>query len=162
MSPLPNTPETPDEVYEKFWIPLFEEHPEIPVDRQIRNELSDYYHQMDEWSEALCELTGGLLGKTNYTAQVMINAVNDHQNRCENTNTKEMLKELRCELMESLRSEYATEVTGVAISMIPIVNKKALTKIEQIFDKIVQGILGDAPTTLELDINPAPITAEGN
>ena len=41
--------------------------------------------QLNEFSEFLCHMTGNLLSKTNYTAQAMISAAEDYQQRvCDN------------------------------------------------------------------------------
>lgn len=46
---------------------------------QAENE--DMQKQLNEFSEFLCHMTGGLLSKTNYTAQEMISAAEDYQQK---------------------------------------------------------------------------------
>lgn len=44
-------------------------------------ENAEMQKQLNEFSEFLCHITGGLLSKTNYTAQVMISAAEDYQQK---------------------------------------------------------------------------------
>lgn len=65
----------------------------------LRLESDAQEMQLNEFSEFLCHMTGGLLSKTNYTAQAMISAAEDYQQRvCDND------CELRAE-NEKLRAE---------------------------------------------------------
>lgn len=51
----------------------------------LRLESDAQEMQLNEFSEFLCHMTGGLLSKTNYTAQAMISAAEDYQQRvCDN------------------------------------------------------------------------------
>ena len=51
----------------------------------LRAENIEMQTQLNEFSEFLCRMTGGLLSKTNYTAQAMISAAEDYQQRvCDN------------------------------------------------------------------------------
>ena len=51
----------------------------------LRLESDAQEMQLNEFSEFLCHMTGGLLSKTTYTAQGMINAAEDYQQRvCDN------------------------------------------------------------------------------
>ena len=51
----------------------------------LRVENAEMEKQLNEFSEFLCHMTGGLLSKTNYTAQAMISAAEDYQQRvCDN------------------------------------------------------------------------------
>ena len=51
----------------------------------LRAENIEMQTQLNEFSEFLCHMTGGLLSKTNYTAQAMISAAEDYQQRvCDN------------------------------------------------------------------------------
>lgn len=51
----------------------------------LRLESDAQEMQFNEFSEFLCHMTGGLLSKTNYTAQAMISAAEDYQQRvCDN------------------------------------------------------------------------------
>ena len=44
----------------------------------LRAENAEMEKQLNEFSEFLCHMTGGLLSKTNYTAQEMISAAEDY------------------------------------------------------------------------------------
>ena len=51
----------------------------------LRAENAEMEKQLNEFSEFLCRMTGNLLSKTNYTAQAMISAAEDYQQRvCDN------------------------------------------------------------------------------
>ena len=51
----------------------------------LRAENAETEKQLNEFSEFLCHMTGGALSKTNYTAQAMISAAEDYQQRiCDN------------------------------------------------------------------------------
>ena len=45
----------------------------------LQAENAEMQKQLNEFSEFLCHMTGGLLSKTNYTAQEMISAAEDYQ-----------------------------------------------------------------------------------
>lgn len=47
----------------------------------IQAENAEMQQQLNEFSEFLCHMTGGLLSKTNYTAQEMIAAADDYQQK---------------------------------------------------------------------------------
>ena len=47
----------------------------------LQAENEEMQQQLNEFSEFLCHMTGGLLSKTNYTAQVMISAADDYQQK---------------------------------------------------------------------------------
>lgn len=48
---------------------------------ELQAENAEMQKQLNEFSEFLCHITGGLLSKTNYTAQVMISAAEDYQQK---------------------------------------------------------------------------------
>ena len=51
----------------------------------LHAENAEMEKQLNEFSEFLCRMTGNLLSKTNYTAQAMISAAEDYQQRvCDN------------------------------------------------------------------------------
>lgn len=57
--------------------------------------------QLNEFSEFLCRMTGGLLSKTNYTAQVMATIAEDYQQKaCRECNLQAENEKLRAELDE--------------------------------------------------------------
>lgn len=68
----------PAETWNQFWLPLFLENPGEEVQIQVMKELHDYRWMIINWSEALCELTGGKLGKPNYPARTIIDSVTDY------------------------------------------------------------------------------------
>ena len=51
----------------------------------LQAENEEMQKKLNEFSEFLCHVTGGMLSKTNYTAQAMISAAEDYQQRvCDN------------------------------------------------------------------------------
>ena len=51
----------------------------------LKAENEEMQKKLNEFSEFLCHMTGGMLSKTNYTAQAMISAAEDYQQRvCDN------------------------------------------------------------------------------
>ena len=51
----------------------------------LQAENEEMQKHLNEFSEFLCRMTGGMLSKTNYTAQAMICAAEDYQQRvCDN------------------------------------------------------------------------------
>ena len=68
---------------------------------QVENE--EMQKHLNEFSEFLCHMTGGLLSKTNYTAQEMISAAEDYQQkvcgecdlRAENEKLREELEQVK-------------------------------------------------------------------
>ena len=51
----------------------------------LQAENAEMEEQLNEFSKFLCHMTGNLLSKTNYTAQAMISAAEDYQQRvCDN------------------------------------------------------------------------------
>ena len=51
----------------------------------LQAENAEMEEQLNEFSKFLCHMTGNLLSKTNYTAQAMISATEDYQQRvCDN------------------------------------------------------------------------------
>ena len=51
----------------------------------LQAENEEMQKKLNEFSEFLCYMTGGMLSKTNYTAQAMISAAEDYQQRvCDN------------------------------------------------------------------------------
>ena len=60
--------------------------------------------KLNEFSEFLCHMTGGMLSKTNYTAQAMISAAEDYQQRvCDNYCA---LRAVSREQVERMRGEW--------------------------------------------------------
>lgn len=51
----------------------------------LQDENTEMQKQLNEFSKFLCHMTGDMLSKTNYTAQAMISAAEDYQQRvCDN------------------------------------------------------------------------------
>lgn len=65
----------------------------------LQAENAEMQKQLNEFSEFLCRMTGGRLSKTNYTAQEMISAANDYQQKvCEECDLQAENEKLRSEL----------------------------------------------------------------
>ena len=65
----------------------------------MRAENAEMEKQLNEFSEFLCYMTGGLLSKTNYTAQEMISTAEDYQqNVCGECDLRAENEKLRAEL----------------------------------------------------------------
>ena len=81
----------------------------------LQAENEEMQKHLNEFSEFLCHMTGGLLSKTNYTAQEMISAAEDYQQdvcgecdlRAENEKLRTELKKAEMEL-DSLLAEGET------------------------------------------------------
>lgn len=72
----------------------------------LQAENEEMQKQLNEFSEFLCHMTGGLLSKTNYTAQEMISAAEDYQQKvCGECDLRAENEKLRAEL-ESLKKEH--------------------------------------------------------
>ena len=71
----------------------------------LQAENEEMQKHLNEFSEFLCHMTGGLLSKTNYTAQEMISAAEDYQQnvcgecdlRAENEKLREKLEQVKNE-----------------------------------------------------------------
>ena len=65
----------------------------------LQAENEEMQKHLNEFSEFLCHMTGGLLSKTNYTAQEMISAAEDYQqNVCGECDLRAENEKLRAEL----------------------------------------------------------------
>ena len=65
----------------------------------LQAENAEMQKQLNEFSEFLCHMTGGLLSKTNYTAQEMISAAEDYQQKvCGECDLRAENEKLRAEL----------------------------------------------------------------
>ena len=65
----------------------------------LQAENEEMQKQLNEFSEFLCHMTGGLLSKTNYTAQEMISTAEDYQqNVCGECDLRAENEKLRAEL----------------------------------------------------------------
>ena len=78
----------------------------------LRAENAEMEKQLNEFSEFLCHMTGGLLSKTNYTAQEMISAAEDYQqNVCGECDLRAENEKLRAEL-EQVKAALRREQDG--------------------------------------------------
>ena len=76
----------------------------------MRAENAEMEKQLNEFSEFLCYMTGGLLSKTNYTAQEMISAAEDYQQKvCGECDLRAENEKLRAELEQMKRERDAIE-----------------------------------------------------
>lgn len=86
--------------------------------------------QLNEFSEFLCRMTGGLLSKTNYTAQVMATIAEDYQQKaCRECNLQTENEKLRAEL-EQVVQKYETAVK-LQVKMTEISNRQ-MAELEQV------------------------------
>ena len=100
----------------------------------LQAENEEMQKQLNEFSEFLCHMTGGLLSKTNYTAQEMISAAEDYQqNVCGECDLWDENEKLRAELEQVKRC-------------IEIVEKQRDAAIEELEKYMVQDLLdGNEP-----------------
>lgn len=64
----------------------------------LQDENAEMQKQLNEFSEFLCRMTGNLLSKTNYTAQAMIEAAEDYQQRvCDDCDLRAELEQVKQE-----------------------------------------------------------------
>lgn len=64
----------------------------------LQAENAEMQKQLNEFSEFLCHITGGLLSKTNYTAQKMVAAAEDYQQRvCDDCDLRSELEQVKRE-----------------------------------------------------------------
>lgn len=74
----------------------------------LQAENEEMQKQLNEFSEFLCHMTGGLLSKTNYTAQEMISAAEDYQQKvCGECDLRAENENLRAELEQVKRERDA-------------------------------------------------------
>ena len=75
----------------------------------LRAENAEMERQLNEFSEFLCHMTGGLLSKTNYTAHEMISAAEDYQQKvCGECDLRAENEKLR-EKLEAYRNGHCAE-----------------------------------------------------
>lgn len=75
----------------------------------LQAENEEMQKHLNEFSEFLCRMTGGLLSKTNYTAQEMISASEDYQQKvCGECDLRAENENLRAEL-ENCRKGHCSE-----------------------------------------------------
>ena len=80
----------------------------------LQAENAEMQKQLNEFSEFLCRMTGGLLSKTNYTAQEMATAAEDYQQKvCGECDLQAENEKLRAEL-ERVKAERDAAVEDVA------------------------------------------------
>ena len=79
----------------------------------LQDENEEMQKHINELSEFLCHMTGGLLSKTNYTAQEMISAAEDYQqNVCGECDLRAENEKLRDEL-EQVKAERDAAVESI-------------------------------------------------
>lgn len=80
----------------------------------LQDENEEMQKQLNMFSEFLCYMTGGLLSKTNYTAQAMIEAAEDYQQRvCDDCDLRAKLEQVKQERDEAVSDlEYVMSLGG--------------------------------------------------
>ena len=74
----------------------------------LQDENEEMQKQLNMFSEFLCYMTGGLLSKTNYTAQEMVTAAEDYQQKvCGECDLRDENEKLRAELERVKRERGA-------------------------------------------------------
>ena len=74
----------------------------------LQAENEEMQKQLNEFSEFLCYMTGGLLSKTNYTAQEMISAAEDYRQKvCGGCDLRAENEKLRAELEQVIAERDA-------------------------------------------------------
>jgi len=69
-----------DEAWD-FWAPIIFKRGKLDLN-QVRKELADFYFVMHQVPKVYCAVTGDLLSKVNYPADVVIEAFEDYLQRC--------------------------------------------------------------------------------
>ena len=70
-----------EKVWKEFWLPLIEnEYGIIDLDK-VKKELFDYHFLLTQVPKVYCEITGGLLSKTNYHAETIIQQYEENLNK---------------------------------------------------------------------------------
>lgn len=69
-----------EQVYADFWKPILEKDGQLSMD-QLKRELYDFWVAMENVPKVYCHITGNLLSKINYDAQVVISAADDSYNQ---------------------------------------------------------------------------------
>lgn len=83
----------------------------------LQAENEEMQKHLNEFSEFLCHMTGGMLSKTNYTAQEMISAAEDYQqNVCGECDLRAENEKLRAEL-EQVKQESDAAVSDMETIM---------------------------------------------
>lgn len=88
----------------------------------LQAENEEMQKQLNMFSEFLCYMTGGLLSKTNYTAQEMVTAAEDYQQkvcgecdlRAENEKLRAELKQVKAE-MDAVAEKLTREAAESAL-----------------------------------------------
>ena len=89
----------------------------------LQDENEEMQKQLNMFSEFLCYMTGGLLSKTNYTAQEMVTAAEDYQQKvCGECDLRDENEKLRVEA-EGMRSNWYKSVEEI---------KKLRAELEQV------------------------------
>jgi len=69
---------TANKIWNSFWKPICEKEDSTLDLEQIKLELADYHHLIETVPKVYCEITGGLLSKTSYTAETILSVYNDN------------------------------------------------------------------------------------
>lgn len=69
---------TPEQNWIDFWEPLLTNKDGSVNMAAVKNELSDWHYCMGEYAKVYMHISGGLLSKPNYPAEIMIQHADDH------------------------------------------------------------------------------------
>ena len=92
----------------EFWKDIIMKDGVIDIE-QLKKELSDFSMILDEVPKVYDHITGGLLSKPTYPADVVITQADDHSNECFKDNIKDLI---RCHLDEESMETPLEDLLG--------------------------------------------------
>lgn len=130
--PISPSEQSSDEIWETFWVPIFERAKEETLERgervewvtidkptldQIKLELSDYRIQMHEVNLAYCDVTGGYISKPNTAARHVIDRVDERMEEAWKDGQREVVEFL---LEKDQEGHFASFTAGDLADLIMV------------------------------------------